>query len=547
MAEEKLRIVLTADNKDALAKLEQTIAGLDGVEKASGKAGGATTKLGTNFTGLSRVIQDLPFGFMAIQNNLTQLLPAAGALGLGFSVLTTAFTFAGVGLDYWKKSLGGLVGDTEAAVKANDDYISGLAKEQVSLDTLYTTATNANVPLKARNAAVKQLLDNYGAYFEGFSKEAIMAGEAGAAYKNLSDAIISVARAKAAQNLMTEKQTELLKLEKEATDKVTASNKDLESVSTGSKDRGKFRFGFVTDKAAKEGVNEQLVKDLADNAARQEAIKKDMQDLKNKIQANTVEPLTLDKTTGGGGKGSTEKINGVLENYMNNLKEILPLLDRFNAQNDRLNFGQKGGQQTEMVAPNRNTGSQDLQNLQLQVTANNTLNNALAVRNSEQMQYEQQLRESQAAALTNNLMNSVTGLFTAMQNGASLGEAFGNMFKQIAIDIAKAAVQAAIFQGIMMALNPKEAGKFGVGFLSGFKKLLGFSQGGTVSGPQSGYPVMLHGTEHIVRPDQMKQIIASASQMGGSGASKVVVEGRIMGQDIWLSQQRTNTFRGLTN
>jgi hypothetical protein len=57
---------------------------------------------------------------------------------------------------------------------------------------------------------------------------------------------------------------------------------------------------------------------------------------------------------------------------------------------------------------------------------------------------------------------------------------------------------------------------------------------------------MLHGTEHIVRPDQMKQIIASASQMGGSGASKVIVEGRIQGQDIWLSQQRTNTFRNLS-
>jgi hypothetical protein len=188
-----------------------------------------------------------------------------------------------------------------------------------------------------------------------------------------------------------------------------------------------------------------------------------------------------------------------------------------------------------------------LQNLQLQVTANNTLNNALAIRNSEQMQYEEQLRESKAAALTNTLMNSVTGLFTAMQNGASLGEAFGNMFKQVAIDIAKAAVQAAIFQGILMAFGGGGGLSFGQGFLGGFKKLLGFSQGGTVSGPQSGYPVMLHGTEHIVRPDQMKQIIASASQMGGTGASKVIVEGRIQGQDIWLSQQRTNTFRGLTN
>jgi hypothetical protein len=162
------------------------------------------------------------------------------------------------------------------------------------------------------------------------------------------------------------------------------------------------------------------------------------------------------------------------------------------------------------------------------------------------MQYEEQLRESKAAALTNTLMNSVTGLFTAMQNGAGLGEALGNMFKQVAIDIAKAAVQAAIFQGILMAFGGGGGLSFGQGFLGGFKKLLGFSQGGTVSGPQSGYPVMLHGTEHIVRPDQMKSIIASASQMGGSNSSRVMVEGIIRGNDIFLSQQRTGTFRSLT-
>jgi hypothetical protein len=144
-------------------------------------------------------------------------------------------------------------------------------------------------------------------------------------------------------------------------------------------------------------------------------------------------------------------------------------------------------------------------------------------------------------------MQSLTGLANAMANGASMGEAFGNMFKQIAIDIALAAAKAAIFQGILMALPGGGALKFGEGFFGKLKGLLGFSKGGTVSGPQSGYPVMLHGTEHIVRPDQMKQIIASASQMGGTGASKVIVEGRIQGQDIWLSQQRTNTFRGLTN
>jgi hypothetical protein len=271
-------------------------------------------------------------------------------------------------------------------------------------------------------------------------------------------------------------------------------------------------------------------------------VQSSIDDLNNLIQDNTTDPLKPPPEAKGGGIG---KIDGNFENYMNNMKALLPILDRFNAS-DAFQTLFLGKAKPIPLAPQRNTGSQDLQNLQLQVTANNTLNNALAIRNSEQMQYEEQLRESKAAALTNTLMNSVTGLFTAMQNGAGLGEALGNMFKQVAIDIAKAAVQAAIFQGILMAFGGGGGLSFGQGFLGGFKKLLGFSQGGTVSGPQSGYPVMLHGTEHIVRPDQMKSIIASASQMGGSNSSRVMVEGIIRGNDIFLSQQRTGTFRSLT-
>jgi hypothetical protein len=550
MAVETLKIVLTADNKQAIAGMNETVNSLNKVNDASGKAGGATAKLGTNFTGLSRVIQDLPYGFNAISNNLTQLLPAAGAAGLAFSGIVTALTFAQIGFGAWTRGLGGVTKSTEEATKVNDEYLSGLAKEKTQLQLLYNTAINANIPLNARKDAIKELRDNYGEYLKNFSDEEILAGKAAKAYDLLSSAIIKAAKARAAQSLIEAKQLEVLKLEEENTNALKKAEEDRAKVKGGKKlDVGQTMMsggGFlkVEISAAQQfGLiqNEQNAIINKNKVAIAE-LTKEMDEL-GKTYSDNVVKFKEDKT---GATGAVEKINGALENYMNNLKEILPLLDRFNAQNDRLNFGQKGGQQTEMLAPQRNTGTQDLQNLQLQITANNTLNNALAERNSEQMKYEEQLRESQAAALTNNLMNSVNGLFTAMQNGASLGDAFGNMFKQLAIDIALAAAKAAIFQAILSAINPVGGASKAGGFLKGFGKLLGFAEGGTVSGPQSGYPVMLHGTEHIVRPDQMKQIIASASQMGGSGASRVVVEGRIRGNDIFLSQQRTGTFRNLT-
>jgi hypothetical protein len=207
----------------------------------------------------------------------------------------------------------------------------------------------------------------------------------------------------------------------------------------------------------------------------------------------------------------------------------------------------------------------DLTNLQLTINSNNTLNKVLAEQAMALNMVKLKKDEAFAADTANYLTQSITNMFNAMINGQSIGTALGDMFKRLAVDIAMASAKAAIFQGIMSVLTAPLStgakagqavagamgfaggggGKKGGGFLSLLGKLLGFSEGGTVSGPRSGYPVMLHGTEHIVRPDQMRSIIASASQMGG-GNSRVVVEGRISGNDIFISQKRTSTFRALT-
>jgi hypothetical protein len=544
MAVETLKIVLTADNKQAIAGMNQTVTSLNKVSAAGAATGGAVTKMGTNFTGLSRVIQDLPYGFNAISNNLTQLLPAAGAAGLAFSAIVTALTFAQIGFGAWTRGMGNSKKATEDATKANDEYLAGLAKEKTQLQLLYNTAINANIPLNARKDAIKELRDNYGEYLKNFSDEEILAGKAAKAYDLLSAAIIKAAKARAAQSLIEAKQLEVLKLEQQNTDAIKKAEQDKAKV----KQPMKLDFGqtsgtqFVKSSISMADQFNMIQNEqnaiINKNKIAIAALTEEM-DALGKTYADNVVKFKTDKT---GSAPPAPKIDGNFENYMNNMKALLPILDRFNAEKAK-----QGPQGVISLGAVNNTATQDLQNLQLQVSANNTLNNALAIRNAEQMTYEAQLRESQATVLTNNLMNSVNGLFTAMQNGASVGDALGNMFKQIAIDIAKAAIQAAIFQAILMALPGGGGVSFGTGFTGVFKKLLGFSEGGTVSGPQSGYPVMLHGTEHIVRPDQMKSIIASAAQMGGGGASRVVVEGRIQGQDIWLSQQRTNTFRGLTN
>lgn len=60
------------------------------------------------------------------------------------------------------------------------------------------------------------------------------------------------------------------------------------------------------------------------------------------------------------------------------------------------------------------------------------------------------------------------------------------------------------------------------GAVGGVKSLLGFSTGGVVSGPSSGYPVALHGTEAVVPLPDGRSIPVTIESMGGGGGATTV-------------------------
>jgi hypothetical protein len=535
MAPEKLEILISADNKKAIAAIKETILSLDGVEKAAGNTGKGVKKLGTDFTGVSRVIQDLPYGFNAISNNLTNILPAAGMAGLAISALTSAITIAGMGFDNFTSRFFGFRKATEDAKKQTDDFVGILAKEQSQLDLLYKTATDANVPLQARLKAIKDLRSNYGAYLQDFTDEELLANKGTSAYNKLTEAIVKNSRAKAASNMLTQLMEEKLKQENGAIeDKIAAEEKMAMATAWRGQALAAQTSGtqFVKDdiQAVKQqkDATDELNNKLTVRGARIAEINKQMQFLNATIQQNTVAPFTTDD---GGGDKVKPKVQSI--------KEENAELERQIQAYKNLKFAMMG---QGTIMPEREKGK-DLTNLKLTTQGNSALNQVMLQRN--QIEEQRVANLELANNLTNTAMNSLNGLANAMMNGQNIGQALGDMFKRLAIDIALAAAKAAIFQAILSAVSGGTAGAGKGGFLKGFGKLLGFSEGGTVSGPKSGYPVMLHGTEHIVRPDQMRSIIASAAQMGG-GNSRVVVEGVVRGNDIWLSQSRTNTFRALT-
>ena len=107
-----------------IQKTQQTIASLNSSMKSVAPA---TNKATQSITDLSRIVQDAPFGFMGIANNINPLvesfgrlksesgsvggalknllsgLSGPGGLGLAFAVVTSAISFAQMGLSMWSR------------------------------------------------------------------------------------------------------------------------------------------------------------------------------------------------------------------------------------------------------------------------------------------------------------------------------------------------------------------------------------------------------------------------------------------------------------
>ena len=131
----------------------------------------------------------------------------------------TVLTLYGKEITSWVASLfkGKTAIDTAAA--ALEQFNSAMAQGSVSaqseltkLNLLYNAATDLSKPYEERAEAVKKLQDIYPAYFGNMAAEQVMVGNAVGAYEDLRDAIIEVAQAQAAKDIITENATKRLKI-----------------------------------------------------------------------------------------------------------------------------------------------------------------------------------------------------------------------------------------------------------------------------------------------------------------------------------------------
>lgn len=252
-----------------------------GISKVKGAGGQASATL----TDFSRIVQDAPFGFVAIGNNITQLVDSFGNLkrsaggtgaafkqlfsaaggfggiGLAISAITTAITLASVGFDAWtrgfKKMSGGVDEFNEALKDANKEAASEIAKltllNSITADTSRTT--------KERETAIKQLQKEYPEYFGNLSREAFLMGDVAKETLAAATAIKSKAKAQAILTLVakeTEKQLEIevrrAELQRKFEDRAAKFAKQSEDLNKNLQ---------ITPRAAR--ITDNAFKDIADS------------------------------------------------------------------------------------------------------------------------------------------------------------------------------------------------------------------------------------------------------------------------------------------
>ena len=560
-------IKIGADNKEAISKLKQTDAELKKVASSALQTGQNVAR-GSNqaanaLTNLGRVAQDAPFGFIGIQNNLNPLLESfqrlkaeTGSTGNALKSLAGSLIGpAGLGLAL---SVGGALlvafGDkltsASAATKALDaqqktltDTLSknlGQAKAEVTtMQVLSGIVTDVSKSTTERARALKQLKDEYPGY-EALQKVDINDTAALARVTDaLTAAIMRKARVEAYSALIAAEEAKQVKIALE-NDKQRADR--LGVISKAIKDYALPLLKLTNSVAANATATGLQIDALKAAGEEYDSNKKFIESLKQSLTSVTTEQIKNNDATilGNSAKNESKRI----------IKENTDALAEYIKQEQYLRTVQQQGMRN--VKP-RTVLAGDYSNPEVQPTdAMVQRTQATMAATKAQLEYANSVRltamnEEAAAAMTNVAVSAFTSLGNAMLMGQDMGEALGNVFRKLIIDLTQMVVKALVFKAIMASLTGGTSAVAGAaagggGFLNIFKGLMGFSDGGIATGPKSGYPVMLHGTEAVLNPRQFQNLTSNMMNLGamrGMGQQQAA-NGQVVlrGQDLVLALDR---------
>lgn len=210
---------------------------LDVLTDKTNKTAAALTKLPTStrsasqaLINLGRIAQDAPFGFIAIQNNLTELLPSfralraeagstgkamklffssiagVGGIGLGISILTSLITFFSMRTKQAKE-------ETNAFADSIRNLTSSLGGDATKVTSLMRALSGTTLNPEEKRAALVELKEINKEYFGSLKEENGIIVGLQAAYDGYLKRLVAVGRTKAIESQLTKLFAKKLELE----------------------------------------------------------------------------------------------------------------------------------------------------------------------------------------------------------------------------------------------------------------------------------------------------------------------------------------------
>jgi len=567
---------------DLAASMNQLATAQTKTAQSSAAMGNQLKKTNMQWTSLALVIQDLPYGFRGIQNNLPALVggfaAATGPIYLAFSALiaiTTAYEKEIAQLIY------GIDAFSIANKKMNEELATsiGQAKSQIAADqSLLKIINDTTKSTNERERALASLKKEYEGNIE-LQKLDIQDGDKLAlVYDKISNALIRRAKATAYATLIAEEETKIFKLQNQQSEEVvknlgfmgtvyglatggmlgfnSASNVVISAFSKQAKEIKQSQLNIElytkkldenTDAANKnadaQSLDSSAIKQKGDNAKKEAA--KLAAYVAKRLAASggettyVAEPA-LDPSNAAKAfkakmayekKASKDRVAFLREQYQLEVSEAEGSFDKIKLAEENMRMALDKGFMDGSVKLSEYIDAI----LELRKKSNETV-----------------LAETKA--VTAELLKIGIGLMNALgpaldmllEKGASIGEVLSRAFEDIIKKLIKVAIAAAIAVAII-SLLPGGQGKLAKagGAMKMFGNLVGggmglgsqlFANGGIVSGPTMGlmgeYPGAQNNPEVVAPLDKLKDMIG-----GGSGSGEFVLRGN----DLILAIQRSNS------
>lgn len=261
------------------------------------------------------------------------------ALSVGVTLLTLyggkIVTWIGSLMD-GGKAISTLAEKQEQLNDALNESSGRYAEEKVNIDVLYKTATDLNASYVDRKRAVDDLQEQYPFYFKNLSDEAIMAGDAKAQYDLLSAAILTTARARAAEGILQDREKERLETEQDNLIKINNLYKEL-ARTKNSKDFVSDEGGGVYTAKGKESIKKDIL-DIRKESVRlrEQWAKEDAFFVKKVAEGNAIEDTLKPEPTPKKKAKQKESKREDLEHLESYIKPVGNIVEEINTQIESL-------------------------------------------------------------------------------------------------------------------------------------------------------------------------------------------------------------------